>query len=243
MAADLIRTFELQFIPGLLQTPDYARAVVQLGRQDKPLSRSEQERLVTLRMSRQEVLTRQRPARLWAVVDEAVLRRPIGSKAVLKGQTGVPDRGLPAAQRHAADHPVRQGRLHRDRRRVHAAAVQRQRPAGHRLHRALDQRASTSTSARNSTRTSSPWTRCPSRPPSPARPNASSARQSPSCSTTAGVVMVASAATSCRGVLADLDGWSRGVVGGGGGLGQAVGALNTLFRVQGPSLGSTASRL
>jgi len=86
MAADLIRTFELQFIPGLLQTPDYARAVVQLGRQDKPLSRSEQERLVTLRMSRQEVLTRQRPARLWAVVDEAVLRRPIGSKAVLRGQ-------------------------------------------------------------------------------------------------------------------------------------------------------------
>jgi hypothetical protein len=86
MAADLIRTFELQFIPGLLQTPDYARAVVQLGRQDVPLSRSEQERLVALRMSRQEVLARQRPARLWAVVDEAVLRRPIGNKEVLKDQ-------------------------------------------------------------------------------------------------------------------------------------------------------------
>ncbi len=86
MAADLIRTFELQFIPGLLQTPEYAQAVVQLGRQDKPLSRSEQERLVALRMGRQEVLTRQQPARLWAVVDEAVLRRPIGSKAVLRGQ-------------------------------------------------------------------------------------------------------------------------------------------------------------
>ena len=40
MAAELIRTFELQFVPGLLQTPDYARAVVQLGRQDKPLCRS-----------------------------------------------------------------------------------------------------------------------------------------------------------------------------------------------------------
>ena len=86
MAADLIRTFELQFIPGLLQTPEYAQAVVQLGRQDQPLSRSEQERLVALRTGRQEVLTRQRPARLWAVVDEAVLRRPIGSKAVLKDQ-------------------------------------------------------------------------------------------------------------------------------------------------------------
>ncbi|MGW6195968.1 helix-turn-helix domain-containing protein [Kribbella sp. NPDC055110] len=86
MAADLIRTFELQFVPGLLQTRDYARSVVQLGRQDQPLSRAEQERLVSLRMSRQEVLTRQRPARLWAVIDEAVLRRPIGSREILKAQ-------------------------------------------------------------------------------------------------------------------------------------------------------------
>jgi hypothetical protein len=86
MAADLIRTFELQFVPGLLQTPEYARAVVQLGQQDKPLVRSEQERLVSLRMTRQQALTRQRPARLWAVVDEGVLHRPIGSKTILKAQ-------------------------------------------------------------------------------------------------------------------------------------------------------------
>ena len=86
MAADLVRTFELQFVPGLLQTPEYARAVVQLGRQDKPLLRSEQERLVSLRIGRQQVLTRQRPARLWAVIDESVLRRPIGSPAILKAQ-------------------------------------------------------------------------------------------------------------------------------------------------------------
>ena len=86
MAADLVRTFELQFVPGLLQTPDYARAVVQLGRQDKPLARSEQERLIALRMGRQKVLTRQPPARVWAVVDEAVLRRPIGGKEVLRAQ-------------------------------------------------------------------------------------------------------------------------------------------------------------
>jgi hypothetical protein len=85
MAADLIRTFELQFVPGLLQTPEYARAVVQLGR-DKPLPAEERERLVTLRMSRQQVLTRQRPARLWAVIDEAVLRRPIGDKEILRAQ-------------------------------------------------------------------------------------------------------------------------------------------------------------
>lgn len=86
MAADLIRTFELQFIPGLLQTPEYARAVVALGRLDEPLPRAEQDRLVTLRMRRQEVLTRQRPARLWAVIDEAVLRRPIGGKTILRNQ-------------------------------------------------------------------------------------------------------------------------------------------------------------
>lgn len=97
MAADLIRTFELQFVPGLLQTSDYARAVAQLGRQDQSLSRAERERLVSLRMSRQEVLTRQRPARLWAVIDEAVLRRPIGSRAILKAQL---EHLIEAARRH-----------------------------------------------------------------------------------------------------------------------------------------------
>ncbi len=86
MAADLIRAFELQFVPGLLQTPEYARAVMALGRLDEPMPRAEQDRLVTLRMRRQEVLTRQRPARLWALIDEAVLRRPIGGKTVLRNQ-------------------------------------------------------------------------------------------------------------------------------------------------------------
>jgi uncharacterized protein DUF5753/helix-turn-helix protein len=86
MAADLVRTFELQFVPGLLQTPEYARAVVDLGRLDEPLPKAEQDRLVALRMTRQQVLTRQPPARLWAVLDEAVLRRPIGGKKVLKEQ-------------------------------------------------------------------------------------------------------------------------------------------------------------
>jgi hypothetical protein len=85
MAAELIRTFELQFVPGLLQTPDYARAVVQLGR-DRPLPASEVERLVALRTGRQQVLTRKRSARLWAVIDEAVLQRPIGGKEVFRAQ-------------------------------------------------------------------------------------------------------------------------------------------------------------
>ncbi|MFF0269336.1 helix-turn-helix domain-containing protein [Kribbella sp. NPDC004536] len=97
MAADLIRTFELQYVPGLLQTPEYARSVIQLGRQDVPLPKSEVDRLVSLRMSRQEVLTRQRPARLWAVLDESVLRRPIGSPQVLRHQL---EYLIEAARRH-----------------------------------------------------------------------------------------------------------------------------------------------
>jgi hypothetical protein len=87
VAAQLIRTYEVQFVPGLLQTPDYARAVVQLGRGERALPDAEVERLVTLRKSRQEILTRaEAPTRLWAVVDEAVLRRPIGGWAVLREQ-------------------------------------------------------------------------------------------------------------------------------------------------------------
>jgi hypothetical protein len=75
-AAQLIRTYELQFIPGLLQTTDYVRAVVQLGR--GLISAEEVERRVALRVNRQHILTRPDPVRLWAVVDESVLRRPIG---------------------------------------------------------------------------------------------------------------------------------------------------------------------
>lgn len=83
-AASLIRTYELQFIPGLLQTRDYARAVVLLGH---PRAReAEIERRVELRLARQQILTRAEPPQLWAVVDEAALRRPIGGREVLKGQ-------------------------------------------------------------------------------------------------------------------------------------------------------------
>jgi transcriptional regulator with XRE-family HTH domain len=83
-AAALIRTYEVQFVPGLLQIPDYARAVVTLGRTRMPPD--EIERRVDLRTTRQQVLTRPRPVRLWAVVDEAALRRPIGGKEVMRAQ-------------------------------------------------------------------------------------------------------------------------------------------------------------
>jgi hypothetical protein len=83
-AASLIRTYEVQFVPGLLQTADYARAVTKRGQPS--LSEEDVERRVGLRLSRQRVLNRSEPARLWAVIDEAVLRRPIGGAQVLRDQ-------------------------------------------------------------------------------------------------------------------------------------------------------------
>lgn len=79
-AAGTIRTFEAQFVPGLFQTAEYARSVVLLGHQD------ETERRVTLRMRRQEILTRPDPPMVWAVLDEAALRRPVGGVDVLRAQ-------------------------------------------------------------------------------------------------------------------------------------------------------------
>jgi transcriptional regulator with XRE-family HTH domain len=84
VAATLIRTYEVQFVPGLLQTADYARAVILLGH-DRATP-EEIEKRVALRMERQQLLTRPHPPQLWAVLDEAVLRRPIGGGAVMRGQ-------------------------------------------------------------------------------------------------------------------------------------------------------------
>ena len=83
-AASSIRTYETQFVPGLLQTPSYARAVIALGAgRDRP---ADIERRVELRMKRQSMLGRAKPPTLWAVVDEAVLRRPVGGIDVTREQ-------------------------------------------------------------------------------------------------------------------------------------------------------------
>ena len=83
-AASLIRLYEVQFIPGLLQSREYARAVISLG---LPGAAPEEiERRVSLRMARQELLTKTGGPRLWAVVDEAALRRPIGGREVMRAQ-------------------------------------------------------------------------------------------------------------------------------------------------------------
>lgn len=85
--AGVIRAYEPHYVPGLLQTPDYAGAVLRAGLPHA--SAAEIERLVALRIERQSLLTRAEAAPLlWVVMDETVLRRPIGGRAVMREQLG-----------------------------------------------------------------------------------------------------------------------------------------------------------
>jgi hypothetical protein len=84
MAASIIRTFELQFVHGLFQTEDYARAVTRLGYASAPAD--EIDRRVTVRRKRQDLLSGPRPPRVWSVMDEAALRRPMGGRDVMRAQ-------------------------------------------------------------------------------------------------------------------------------------------------------------
>jgi Domain of unknown function (DUF5753)/Helix-turn-helix domain len=83
-AASVIRTFELQFVHGLFQTEDYARAVTMLGHTAAPAA--EIDRRVSLRLKRQDLLNGSRPPRVWSVMDEGALRRPVGGAAVMRAQ-------------------------------------------------------------------------------------------------------------------------------------------------------------
>ncbi|MFJ9630010.1 helix-turn-helix domain-containing protein [Streptomyces sp. NPDC091280] len=78
-AAGLIRSYEPHFVPGLLQTEDYARAVMEAGTigQSGPESI---ERHVSLRLARQSLLERDNPPHLWVIMDETVLRRPVSMR-------------------------------------------------------------------------------------------------------------------------------------------------------------------
>ncbi|MGH4013081.1 MAG: helix-turn-helix domain-containing protein [Pseudonocardiaceae bacterium] len=82
-ASSVIRTYEPQFVPGLLQTEDCARAVIGLGHPSG--SGEEIERRVGLRMRRQEVLTKPGAPTLWAVLDEAALWR-LGRRSMMRAQ-------------------------------------------------------------------------------------------------------------------------------------------------------------
>jgi transcriptional regulator with XRE-family HTH domain len=80
-SAESIRSFDTQFVPGLLQTEEYAAAVIQLGR----YSRDETDRMVYLRKERQRRFAAG-GLRLWAVIDEVALRRPVGSSVMMRRQ-------------------------------------------------------------------------------------------------------------------------------------------------------------
>lgn len=80
--AQRIRTYEVRFIPGLLQTEAYAEALVRI----RYTSETEIRRRVNIRMQRQRMLLKQRSQTLWAVVDEAALHEKIGSRQVMKDQ-------------------------------------------------------------------------------------------------------------------------------------------------------------
>ncbi|MFG2239357.1 helix-turn-helix domain-containing protein [Streptomyces sp. NPDC048734] len=83
-AATAIRTFEIQYVPGLLQTSAYTRAVVERGLPTAPAR--EVERRVELRMRRTQLLERPDAPQLWAVVDESVLLRVLGGREVMREQ-------------------------------------------------------------------------------------------------------------------------------------------------------------
>jgi hypothetical protein len=83
-AAKVIRSYEVQFVPGLLQTAAYARAVIMLGHGGAPPD--EIERRVALRIERQRILDRPTSPTLWMIIDEAALRRPMGGAAVMRAQ-------------------------------------------------------------------------------------------------------------------------------------------------------------
>jgi transcriptional regulator with XRE-family HTH domain len=84
-AACQIRIYEVSLIPELLQTEDYARAVIRSGMMSRP--GEDAERQVALRMARQPAITRDDdPPQVWAVLDEAVLRRQVGGPGVMQRQ-------------------------------------------------------------------------------------------------------------------------------------------------------------
>ena len=80
-----LRWWEPMMIPGLLQTPDYARALFRAW-QSASTTDEEIADLVSARIERQSILNRSRPPELWVVVDETLLHRLVGSRAIMRDQ-------------------------------------------------------------------------------------------------------------------------------------------------------------
>src|SRR4029078_441884 len=83
-AASVIRSFELQFVHGLFQTEESARAVTWRGHPSAPAQ--EIDRRLSLRLKRQDLLNGPTPPQVWSVLDEGALRRPVGGPAVMRAQ-------------------------------------------------------------------------------------------------------------------------------------------------------------
>ncbi|GGZ95556.1 helix-turn-helix domain-containing protein [Streptomyces bluensis] len=79
-----LRVYEPQVVPGLLQTPAYAEALIQGALPETPTT--DVEKRVQVRLRRQERISADEPLRLWAVVDEAALRRVVGSRLIMREQ-------------------------------------------------------------------------------------------------------------------------------------------------------------
>ncbi|WP_338674042.1 helix-turn-helix transcriptional regulator [Streptomyces sp. SCSIO 30461] len=110
-AAGLIRAYEPHFVPGLLQTREYARGVMAGGALGTT-SAEDIERHVTLRMARQDLLTRPEAPRFWVIMDETVLRRPVGGARVMRDQldrllaaTELPNVTIQLAEFASGPHP------------------------------------------------------------------------------------------------------------------------------------------
>jgi transcriptional regulator with XRE-family HTH domain len=115
--AAVIRAYEPHYVPGLLQTPDYARATMRAG---LPHAAAEEiDRLVTLRIERQSLVRREKAPLLWFVMDETVLRRPIGGRKVMREQVDalieiaeLPNVRLQIMPFAAGPHPAMYGPFH-----------------------------------------------------------------------------------------------------------------------------------
>jgi len=83
-AASIVRTYQTQFVPGLLQTEGYARSLLHTGYPS--VTEDELSRRSELRVSRQEILGRPGAPQLWAVIDEGALRRPVGGPDAMREQ-------------------------------------------------------------------------------------------------------------------------------------------------------------
>ncbi|MFB7897824.1 helix-turn-helix domain-containing protein [Streptomyces xiamenensis] len=115
--ADQIRAYEPHYVPGLLQTEAYAATVLRSGMPHAPAS--EIDRLVALRLARQDLLQRKQPPLLWVVIDETVLRRPFGGPNVLRAQisrlieaVSAPHVRLQIMPFSAGPHPAMYGPFH-----------------------------------------------------------------------------------------------------------------------------------